>query len=61
MTEYGLDEFGRYMEIDGTRYLIEPHPYWRFSLNCIYAHVIQRVYVLRWFWGTRHNRQLWKY
>ena len=42
---YGIDEYGRYVEKDGERLVIEPWPYKR----PISARIVARWHVLLWY------------
>lgn len=59
---YGVDEYSRYVEIDGERYAVEAYPFWRpFTPKTLWYQLVARVGILKWFWATRHRRELWKY
>jgi hypothetical protein len=64
---YGVDEYGRYVNGDGVgNMLIEPWPHFpdygwfTWNVRLIPCRAVARIWVLRWFWGTRHQRELWK-
>lgn len=58
---YGIDEYGRYEEIDGERYFIEFWPFPVRSIRTAYCATRQALDVLRWHVGmiTQQGLTTW--
>ena len=45
---FGLDDYGRYVEIDGERFVVEPFPYWGWNPMYLWMHVWKRIEIGVW-------------
>ncbi len=49
---FGIDEYGRYVEIDGQRFFVEPYPYWwPFTPRTLWMHAVARWHIFQWHLG----------
>jgi len=51
--KYGIDEYSRYIEIDGERRVVEPWPFWRWRYLPLdfWWHIVARIDVIEWHIG----------